>query len=55
MLINYFKTPGVIKNIPSQSYFTFDILMPIIEDRRSNEDNGHSESWSNLYPFKEKC
>ena len=55
MLINdtgYYKVTGVIENIPMQSHFNFDIFVPMIEDKRSNEDNWLSESWNTYILLK---
>jgi len=55
MLVNdtgNYKVTGVIKNIPSQSHFNFDIFVPMIEDKRSNEDNWLSESWNTYILLK---
>jgi putative ABC transport system permease protein len=43
--INY-KVTGVIKDIPSQSHFNFDIFVATIENPLSRDDNWLSENWN---------
>ncbi len=43
--LNY-KITGVIKDIPSQSHFNFDIFVATSENPSSREDNWLSENWN---------
>ncbi len=43
--VNY-KITGVIKNIPSQSHFNFDIFVATAENPASRDDNWLSENWN---------
>jgi putative ABC transport system permease protein len=43
-----YKITAVIKNIPAQSHFNFDIFVPMIENAGSNDDNWLGEN-SNTY------
>ena len=48
MLINdtgNYKVTGVIKNIPTQSHFNFDIFVPMMEDAQSIDGSWLSENW----------
>lgn len=40
-----YRVTGVIKNIPAQSHFNFDIFVPMIENGGSDGDNWLSENW----------
>jgi len=49
MLINdtgHYKVTAVIKNIPSQSHFNFDIFVPMLENEGSNDGSWLSENWN---------
>ncbi len=55
MIINdtaTYKITAVIKNIPEQSHFNFDIFIPMTEDARSQEDNWLSENWNTYVLLK---
>lgn len=55
MLINdtgNYKVTAVIRDIPSQSHFTFDIFVPMIENEGSNDDNWLSENWNTYILLK---
>jgi putative ABC transport system permease protein len=55
MLINdtgNYKVTGVIKDMPAQSHFNFDIFVPMIEDKGSREDNWLSENWNTYIVLK---
>ncbi len=43
--VNY-KITGVIRNIPSQSHFNFDIFVSTSENPASRDDNWLSENWN---------
>jgi putative ABC transport system permease protein len=49
--INY-KVTGVIKDIPTQSHFTFDFLLPLSENPGSRDDNWLSENWNTYILLK---
>ena len=49
--INY-KVTGVIKDIPSQSHFNFDIFVATIENPLSRDDNWLSENWNTYILIK---
>ncbi len=51
--LNY-KITGVIRNIPSQSHFNFDIFVASSENPASRDDNWLSENWSTYILVKEK-
>jgi len=58
MLINdtgNYKVTAVIKNIPSQSHFNFDIFVPMIESDGSNDDNWLSENWNTYVLLKKNA
>jgi putative ABC transport system permease protein len=55
MLINdtaNYKVTAVIKNIPTQSHFNFDIFVPMRENYGSNDDNWLSENWNTYILLK---
>lgn len=47
-----YKITAVIKDIPRQSHFNFDIFVPMMEDPRSTEDNWLSENWNTYILLK---
>src|SRR5258706_15297833 len=58
MLINdtgNYKVTAVIKNIPSQSHFNFDIFVPMIEGEGNNDDNWLSENWNTYVLLKKNA
>ena len=55
MLINdtgNYKVTAVIRNIPTQSHFNFDIFVPMRENSGSNDDNWLSENWNTYVLLK---
>jgi len=55
MLINdtgNYKVTAVIKNIPVQSHFNFDIFVPMRENNGANDDNWLSENWNTYILLK---
>lgn len=55
MLINdtgNYKVTAVIKNIPAQSHFNFDIFVPMLEDRSALDGNWLSENWNTYVLLK---
>jgi putative ABC transport system permease protein len=55
MLINdtgNYKVTAVIRNIPTQSHFNFDIFVPMRENSGSNDDNWLSENWNTYILLK---
>ena len=60
MLINdtgNYKITAVIKDIPTQSHFNFDLFVPMIEDNSSkdNYDNWLSENWNTYVLLKKNA
>lgn len=58
MLINdtgNYKITAVIKNIPTQSHFNFDVFVPMIENGGSNDDNWLSENWNTYILLKKNA
>jgi len=41
-----YKVTAVIRNIPTQSHFNFDIFVPMRENYGANDDNWLSENWN---------
>ena len=57
MIINdtgNYKVTAVIKDIPKQSHFNFDIFVPMIENEGSNDDNWLSENWNTYVLLRSK-
>ena len=57
MIINdtgNYKVTAVIKDIPRQSHFNFDIFVPMLENAGSNDDNWLSENWNTYVVLKHK-
>jgi putative ABC transport system permease protein len=55
MLINdtgNYKVTAVIRNIPAQSHFNFDIFVPLSEDKSARDDNWLSENWNTYVLLK---
>jgi len=55
MVINdtgYYKVTAVINNIPAQSHFNFDILVPMLENDGNNNDSWLSENWNTYVLLK---
>ena len=55
MLINdtgNYKVTAVIRNIPTQSHFNFDIFVPMRENSGANDDNWLSENWNTYVLLK---
>ena len=55
MLINdtgNYKVTAVIRDIPAQSHFNFDIFVPLLEDKGASEGNWLSENWSTYVLLK---
>ncbi|MDP4262378.1 MAG: ABC transporter permease [Bacteroidota bacterium] len=55
LLINdtgYYKVTAIIKNIPSQSHFNFDIFVPMIENDGSGDGSWISENWNTYILLK---
>lgn len=50
--VNY-KVTGVIKNVPKQSHFNFDVFVPMIENPQSNDDNWLGQNWNTYILLKE--
>ena len=48
-----YKVTGVIKNIPAQTHFNFDIFLPLIQDAYSRDDNWLSENYCTYILVKE--
>ena len=58
MLINdtgNYKVTGVIKNIPTQSHFNFDIFVPMMEDAQSIDGSWLSENWNTYVLLKKNA
>jgi putative ABC transport system permease protein len=58
MLINdtgNYKVTAVIKNIPSQSHFNFNIFVPMRENDGANDDNWLSENWNTYILLKKNA
>jgi putative ABC transport system permease protein len=58
MLINdtgNYKITAVIKNIPSQSHFNFNIFVPMRENDGANDDNWLSENWNTYILLKKNA
>jgi putative ABC transport system permease protein len=58
MLINdtgNYKITAVIKNIPSQSHFNFNIFVPMLEDDAADDDNWLSENWNTYILLKKNA
>ena len=47
-----YKVTAVIKNIPAQSHFNFDIFVPMRENSGANDDNWLSENWNTYILLK---
>jgi putative ABC transport system permease protein len=52
--VNY-KITGVIKNMPSQSHFNFDIFVSTAENPASRDDNWLSENWNTYILVKKNA
>jgi putative ABC transport system permease protein len=52
--VNY-KITGVIKNMPSQSHFNFDIFVATAENPASRDDNWLSENWNTYILVKKNA
>lgn len=48
----HYRITGVIKDIPTQSHFTFDFLLPLSENSQSRDDNWLSENWNTYILLK---
>ncbi|HEX5153767.1 MAG TPA: FtsX-like permease family protein [Parafilimonas sp.] len=58
MLINdtgNYKVTAVIKNIPAQSHFNFNIFVPMRESDGANDDNWLSENWNTYILLKKNA
>lgn len=56
ILINdtaHYKITAVIKDIPKQSHFNFDVFVPMVEDAESNDDNWLSQNWNTYILLKQ--
>ena len=50
-----YKVTAVIKDIPAQSHFNFDIFLPMREDAASRDDNWLSENWNTYVLLKKNA
>ena len=50
-----YKITAVIKDIPKQSHFNFDIFVPMMENYGSNEDDWLSQNWSTYILLKKNA
>jgi putative ABC transport system permease protein len=50
-----YKITGVIKDIPSQSHFNFDIFVPAADNPSSREDNWLNQNWNTYILIKKKA